>query len=331
MTHLVPGVRRPARALSILVALAVAFIVRPVPAHADPPPEPLPVTWNVSTVLHGGLSRTLVPGWHPAGSNDPTCHLTPERPRPVVLVNFTTGSGWEWGAGSPYLRNQGFCVFHFTYGNITPVAQFPIQAIGDIRDSAVELADFVEQVRAETGVAKVDLVGWSQGGGMLPHYYINFLGGADTVDRFVAIAPGNHGTDGSGLLRPTTLAPLMYPILLALLPAFGQQISGTELAEEVYADGDTRPGPHYTTIVSRYDEIATPYANQFLEGDPDAFGGRGNVDNIVLQESCPQDRSEHLSIGFSQRTWRFVANALAPDLAEPVPCIRVLPYWGSAG
>ncbi|TWG97094.1 lipase (class 2) [Nocardioides sp. J9] len=314
------------RTLALLLPLVLAAGVAAAPAQADPPPKPLPVTWNVSTVLQGGLSRALVPGWSPAGSNDPTCRLTPDRPRPVVLVNFTTGSGWEWGAGSPYLRNNGFCVFHFTYGNITPLPQFPVQAIGDIRKSAVELRDFVEEVRARTGVAKVDLVGWSQGGGMTPHYYINFLGGADKVDRFVAIAPGNHGTDGSGLLRPTTLAPLMYPILLALLPAFGQQVAGTELAEEVYADGDTRPGPHYTTIITKHDEIATPWTNQLLEDD-----GTGNVDNIVLQDSCAKDRSDHLSIGFSERTWRFVVNALAPRDATPVPCIPVLPYWGSGG
>lgn len=313
-------------ALGLLLALTV--LPAP-PASADPPAEPLPVTWNVTTVFEGVASRTLKPGWNPAGSNDPSCQLTEERPRPVVLVNFTTGSGWEWGAGSPYLRNQGFCVFHFTYGNLTGHDQFPIQAIADIRDSARELAAFVDQVRAETGVPKVDLVGWSQGGGMLPHYYINFLGGAAKVNELVAIAPGNHGTDGSGLLRPTTLGPLMYPILKALLPAFGQQIAGTELVEEIYRDGDTRPGPHYTTIVSKYDWIATPYTNQFLESDPDALDGRGNVTNILLQQGCAKDRSEHISTGFSERTWRHVVNALAPAEATPVPCIKVTPYWGS--
>ena len=69
--------------------------------------------------------------------------------------------------------------------------------------------------------------------------------------------------------------------------------------------------------------MATPYTNQFLDGP--------NVKNILLQDSCALDRSEHLSIGFSERTWRFVVNALAPAEAKPVPCIRVYPYTGSAG
>lgn len=309
---------------AVATTLALVLVGAPAPGvAADPPPRPLPVTWSSATILNNALSRLLSPSWAPPGSNDPSCRLTAERPRPVVLVNFTTGSGWEWGAGSPYLRNNGFCVFSANYGNITPLPSFPVQAVGDIRRSAAELADIVDRVRAQTGSDKVDLVGWSQGGGMTPHYYINFLGGAEKVDKFVAIAPGNHGTDGSGLLRPNTLGPLAQPILLALLPAFGQQVAGTELAEEVYADGDTRPGPTYTTIVTKYDEIATPYQNQFLDGP--------NVTNILLQDDCPLDRSEHLSIGFSERTWRFVVNALDPENATPVPCIEVAPYTGSGG
>ncbi len=313
--------RRLSGALAATISLLVLGTGLTTPAEADTPPTPLPVTWNSLTILQGGLSRTLVPGWHPAGSNDPTCKLTPARPRPVILVNFTAGAGWEWAAGSPYLRNNGFCVFSFTYGNITPLPNFPIQAVGDIRKSAAELAAFVDQVRRQSGVAKVDLVGWSQGGGMTPHYYLNFLGGAAKVHEFVGIAPGNHGADGSGLFDMNGLGIVLRPLMLALLPAFGQQVGGTELANEVYAEGDTRPGPHYTTIITKYDEIATPYTNQYLDGP--------NATNITLQDGCALDKSEHLSIGFSERTWSFVVNALAPAKAKPVPCTPVSPYTGS--
>lgn len=304
------------------VLLVVTTGVTAAPALADPPAKPYPVSWSTLGIVAGGVSRIAAPNWVPKGANDPACKLTEERPTPVVLVNFTTGAGWEWSAGSPYLRNNGFCVFSYNYGNLTPLPNFPVQAVADIRRSARELADIVDRVRAQTGVDKVDLVGWSQGGGMTPHYYINFLGGAERVDKFVAIAPGNHGTDGSGLLRPNTLAPIAQPLLLILLPAFGQQVAGSELALEVYRDGDTRPGPTYTTIVSKFDEVATPYTNQFLDGP--------NVTNILLQDGCDLDKSEHLSIGFSERTWLHVVNALAPGEAKPVPCFRVNPYLGSA-
>lgn len=291
------------------------------PAAADEPAQRYPVMWNTSPMLSGLVSRALIPGWHPAGTNDPTCRLDERHPNPVVFVNFTTGSGWEWGAGAPYLRNLGYCTFSFNYGNITPLPNMPFQAVGDIVASAHELAENVDRILAETGAREVDLVGWSQGGGMTPHYYLNFLGGTAKVDDFVAIAPGNHGTTGSGLLTPQTLEPVFGPLLLAMLPAFGQQIEGSDLATAVYADGDTRPGVDYTTIVSAHDEVATPYTNQFLDGP--------GATNILLQDGCPLDYSEHLSIGFSRRTWEHVRNALDPARATPVACIPVAPFFGS--
>ena len=50
---------------------------------------------------------------------------------------------------------------------------------------------------AETGAPKVILIGHSQGGGILPAYYINNLDGADKVSQLIGIAPSNHGTDAS--------------------------------------------------------------------------------------------------------------------------------------
>lgn len=48
---------------------------------------------------------------------------------------------------------------------------------GDIRVSAKAVSGFVDRVLTATGSKKVDLIGWSQGGGPLPNYYITKLGG----------------------------------------------------------------------------------------------------------------------------------------------------------
>ncbi|GAA2932476.1 hypothetical protein GCM10020221_30310 [Streptomyces thioluteus] len=59
--------------------------------------------------------------------------------------------------------------------------------------SAEQLSAYVDRVRAATGAGKVDLVGHSQGG-MMPRYYLDFLGGGPKVNSLTGLAPSSHGT-----------------------------------------------------------------------------------------------------------------------------------------
>ncbi len=280
-------------------------------AEAAPSKKYPPVSWDFRSAIPNVLNQTLDAHWSPPGANDPSCKLTKERPpNPVILLNATATTQWAYSAGAPpYLANRGYCVYTFNYGNITPIPpSFPIQGLADIEGSAREISRKIDQIMRRTGAKKVDLVGWSQGGGLLPHYYIDFLGGDKKVDKVIGIAPGNHGSTGDMLTYVRyfipPFGPVGYDIFKALFPpAFAQQAQYSDLVRKVYGNGDTKPGPHYTTIVTKYDEIATPFTNGFLEGD--------NVTNILLQDDCPVDLSEHLSINFSERTWRHVRNAMA--------------------
>jgi len=73
----------------------------------------------------------------------------------------------------------------------------------------------------------------------------------------------------------------------------------------------------YTNISTRYDELVSPYTSSFLAGP--------NVTNITLQDHCPLDFSDHLSIVSSPITGQYVPNALDPAHAEPPVCTLVLP------
>ena len=158
----------------------------------------LPVNYDF---LAGATATAFAPTTPPPGANNFSCKPTAAHPYPVVLVNGTFANMDDnWQAASPILANHGYCVFAFNYGGTS--ATSPIQGIGDIAASAATLSSFVNEVLADTGASKVDLVGHSQGG-MMPRYYINFLGGASKVSTFVALAPSNYGTTLDGL---TTLA-----------------------------------------------------------------------------------------------------------------------------
>ena len=72
---------------------------------------------------------------------------------------------------------------------------------------------------AKTGASQVDIVGHSQGG-MMPGYYIKFLGGASKVHTLIGLAPSNHGTTIDGLQTLLSVFPVA-PILGGLESADG--------------------------------------------------------------------------------------------------------------
>jgi triacylglycerol esterase/lipase EstA (alpha/beta hydrolase family) len=275
---------------------------------------PFPVTYGVID----GLSF-LNPQKPPPGANDPSITVTAEHPLPIILVNGTIATqGDDWAVGAPVLANAGYKVYTFNYGNITQDPNFPIQSTDDIRQSGLELAAEVDRVLAETGAPKVILIGHSQGGGILPVYYINNLGGADKVSQLIGIAPSNHGTDVMGLTGLLNV-PILGPLLIATTNMFGQglyqQAAGSPFQQEVYGNGDTRPGVLYTTIASTNDEVVTPYTQQALSGP--------NVTNIVLQDLYPGLPVGHAGVVWSPQVWSVVLDALASNpqanpLADPL-------------
>jgi pimeloyl-ACP methyl ester carboxylesterase len=252
----------------------------------------------------------------PAGANDETITVTADHPLPIILLNGTTATqGTNWSVGAPVLANAGYKVYTFNYGNTTGNPNSPIQALGDIRQSSAELAAEVQRVLDETGAPKVILVGHSQGGGILAVDYINNMGGADKVSQLIGIAPSNHGTDidGLGVLQSLPiLGQLAVGIANAIGPGLYQQALGSPFQQEVYGNGDTRPGVLYTTIASVNDWVVTPYTQQALNGP--------NVTNIVLQDLYPGLVLGHANIFLSPQVWSTLLDALASNpAANPLP------------
>ncbi|MFE9769018.1 esterase/lipase family protein [Streptomyces sp. NPDC005808] len=246
-----------------------------------------------------------------SGWNDYSCKPSTAHPRPVVLVHGTLGNSVDnWLALAPYLVTRGYCVYSLDYGQLPGVPLF--YGLGPIDKSAEQLQVFVDKVLAATGSAKADLVGHSQGG-MMPRYYLKFLGGAAKVNALVGIAPNNHGTTMSGLTNLLPYFPGAQDLLTTATPGLADQVTGSAFLAKLNAGGDTVAGVHYTVIATKYDQVVTPYSSQFLTGS--------DVHNVLLQNLCALDLSEHVAIGLLDRiAFHEVANALDPAGATPTTC-----------
>ncbi|WEO98323.1 alpha/beta fold hydrolase [Streptomyces sp. FXJ1.172] len=246
-----------------------------------------------------------------SGWNDFSCKPSADHPRPVVLVHGTLGNSVDnWLSLAPYLEARGYCVFSLDYGQLTGVPLF--YGLGPIDKSAEQLSAFVDKVLTATGAAKADLVGHSQGG-MMPRYYLKFLGGAAKVNALVGLAPDNHGATLSGLTNLLPYFPGAGDLIKATTPGLADQMPGSDFLTKLNAGGDTVPGVHYTVISTKYDEVATPWQSQYLSGS--------DVHNVLLQDLCPLDLTEHVAIGlFDRIAFHEVANALDPAHASATTC-----------
>src|SRR5690606_24799286 len=135
----------------------------------------------------------------------------------------------------------------------------PLQGLRAIPESAAELAEVVDDILATTGAERIDLVGHSQGG-LMPRWYIRFLGGDATVDQLIALAPANHGTASGASDRIAETLP-GGDLLLALgCAACLDQTVGSAFLTELNAGGDLAPDERvrHTVIASAHDDVVIP-------------------------------------------------------------------------
>ncbi len=297
-----------------LLALAVCAALAGVFATTAAQATPLPVLYNgIAGYAHVSATAS------PPGANDFSCKPSAAHPRPVVLVHGTFADMSDsWQALSPLLHNNGYCVFALNYGSYAGSGLLGIDATGDIPTSAGQLSAFVDRVLAASKASQVDLVGHSQGG-MMPRWYLRFLGGAAKVHTLIGLAPSNHGTTLNGLF--TLASDLGAGAFVGVLcPACEQQEAGSSFMQTLNAASETVPGVEYTNIESANNEVVTPYTSAFLSGP--------GVHNILLQSQCPLDQGEHLSMPYDHIADADVLSALDPAHPLSPACTPVLPIVG---
>jgi triacylglycerol esterase/lipase EstA (alpha/beta hydrolase family) len=292
--------------LALAIALVCAATVF-VPSASAAPRLPI-------GTLSGGIAQALVAPRSVAGANDWFCRPSASKPRPVVLVHGTLEAvSVNWNALAPMLRNEGYCVFTLSYGETLLSLNGRLPGLGDIASSARELRTFVDTVRFWTGASKVDIVGHSQGG-MMPNYYLKHLGGASKVGTFVGLAPSNHGTTLSGITKlgeSLGVLGLAEAVLGVTTPALSQQIQGSSFQTNLFSGGDTVAGPRYVVITTTKDLVVTPHTNGYLNGP--------NVENITIQNQCPNNPVGHIGISYDWPTQQNVLNELGANVPNFKP------------
>ena len=237
----------------------------------------------------------------------------------MVLVHGTfEDMANSWNAASPLLKNSGYCVFALDYGPYNGSGALGVDAIGPVAPSAKQLAAFVDRVLSATGASKVDIVGYSQGG-MMPRRYLKD-GGASKVHALIGLSSSNHGTTVDGIATLSSAIPGANAFLGALCPACTDQFRGSAFLTSLNAGGDTVAGVDYTVIETRNDEVVTPYTSAFLSGP--------RVKNILLQDQCPLDQGEHLSMPYDHIALADVLTALDPSHPQHPACTPVAPVEG---
>jgi triacylglycerol lipase len=280
-----------------------------------------------AVVVAGLLTGPLMWGASAASSsgyNDWSCRPTAAHPDPVVLVHGLGATGpANWGYIGPLLAANGYCAFALTYG-INPAALLS-QSGGQLpmEQSAQQLAAYVDQVRQATGAAKVDIVGHSEGS-LMPDYYVKFLGGAAVVNRYVGITPLWQGTNllGLGSLAAAGQASGLTGALVSLVTQGGCQscpefLPGSAFLTKLNSGGGPAvAGVTYTMLMTRYDELVSPYTSGVLQAP--------NATNIVMQDQCPFDLSGHAGMAVDPNVGQDVLNALDPAHAHAVACSPAL-------
>jgi triacylglycerol lipase len=192
---------------------------------------------------------------------------------PVLLIHGIMDNRSVFTVFRRALRRRGFGLVHaINYSLFT----------GDLRSAARELAEHVERLREATGADKVHIVGHSLGG-VIARYYVQCLGGAESVDTLVTLGSPHTGSNTAYLL-PTPLARQLRP--------------GSDVMAELAAPAPGCP-TRFVVVWSRIDEMVVPQRRARLR-HPD-----------LLVEELELDDVGHLALPVDPRVVHGVVSRLA--------------------
>jgi len=167
-----------------------------------------------------------------------------DEPRTVLLITGVTIPGKWFDPIKARLERDGFR---------TVVWEPPALLSGDLFENSQRLADVVDDIRAQTGEQKIDILAECTGG-LLARHYIQSLGGDQYVSRMVTFISPQHGLPKAELAYDT----VGWDALDDLTP-------GSDFLEAV----NNASLPAHVPVTSIYtctDEYIQPYKTSIIPG-----------------------------------------------------------------
>jgi len=209
---------------------------------------------------------------------------TPKDPVIIVAGTFSPAIANEPLAAR--LRADGYQVFIF---------ELPTLGTQDIYKTAQALNVFSDSVRAQTGAAKVDLIGHSQGG-VVGRAYIKWYSGANEVDSMISLGAPHYGTYVANLATFLGLGNCLG------ITGCEQMSIGSDFVNDLNAGDDTIGNVAYTNFYTKYDELVRPITNATMQD---------GATNVKIQSQCRWRFVGHIGLILDGTVYSGIQDALA--------------------
>jgi hypothetical protein len=193
--------------------------------------------------------------------------------------------------------------------------RIPFFTTADIQVSAEYVVYAIRTIHANTG-GRIDILGWSQGGGPEPRWALRFW--PDTrplVAKLIDLEAPNHGTV---LLHTVCTGTACVNALCpgSCVPALWQQADNSNFTAALNSGQETFPGIAYTNVYSHTSQFVQP--NFSNTGTTSLHGGGGSIANIATQDICPLNIADHLAYYYDPVAYAIVIDAVThPGPADP--------------
>jgi pimeloyl-ACP methyl ester carboxylesterase len=159
-----------------------------------------------------------------------------------------------------------------------PVRRLQLSAgFADIRDDALALCDWIEEIAWDSGQTRVDIVGHSMGG-LVAAYALKCLDERAWIRRVVTL-----GTPHRGTLAAAAGSPLLGPVTPAIL----QMAPSSELLEELRWL-EVPPGSSLVSVAGELDWLVPPECARLDErpGQWNAIAWRAGHLDLMRRRDC---------------------------------------------